>query len=590
VTRLADWVRRILGRTVDKQHEQPDVAPKPPAAPARRRSSDGGAASWDPAGPVDPLAPATTSPVTPPVRRNDTDKQTAPRIHTPSGEAGQAELRAPRTEPPSERAAPVAGPAVPPLPTAAPTSRGVRAAHTSALPLVPPASSKPVGFRRLHLGVDFGTCWSKLVLRDYEANTPRAFVVRPPGDVGGNGDYRIPSSVVLQDDRLYFGWSGRMRARCPGAVVFHSPKIRAAFGSLPGLPAPPAPDGIDDEGLATLAVAYLLGIGGRAARHYANSIRPPANPKLSMTMGVPMRHLDDGPVADRFLKIARLANDIVRSDGPMVRDAMPVGEALSVLEIACDRMRDRAPVTNVREWIRSEAEAGLLWVFQSPAVPEGIYGCVDVGAGTTDVSFFRITPRFDEGVWQKEGLAFYSAESRPPGVDAFDAMLMHQTGVDDLYTVRGNEGRLVAAHDLASDPGLRGVCEGMFEVYRDAWRRAFPFERAETRWTNYGLFVLGGGAKIAHVIDALRQSVWQGRLGPRIVLDPGFPTDLYDWPDGQPSRLVPFVEDPAFALVAYGLSFLGLDVPPVERPGETPPLVVPGYAAQLVDQEEYYPR
>src|SRR5262245_17653301 len=40
-------------------------------------------------------------------------------------------------------------------------------------------SSRQRPSRLVHLGVDFGTCWSKLVLRDYEAATSRCFVVRP---------------------------------------------------------------------------------------------------------------------------------------------------------------------------------------------------------------------------------------------------------------------------------------------------------------------------------------------------------------------------------------------------------------------------
>src|SRR5262245_49631169 len=84
--------------------------------------------------------------------------------------------------------------------------------------------------RRLHLGLDFGTCWSKLVLRDYESAQPRCFVVRPPRSYQGAGDYRIPSAVVIDDDRMVFGWKGQQLAGCNGATTYASPKMQAAFG------------------------------------------------------------------------------------------------------------------------------------------------------------------------------------------------------------------------------------------------------------------------------------------------------------------------------------------------------------------------
>src|SRR5262245_21977607 len=60
--------------------------------------------------------------------------------------------------------------------------------------------------RRIQLGIDFGTCWSKIVLRDYAANTPRAFVVRAASNGHEEPQFRIPSDVLIDRDNLYFGW------------------------------------------------------------------------------------------------------------------------------------------------------------------------------------------------------------------------------------------------------------------------------------------------------------------------------------------------------------------------------------------------
>ena len=45
---------------------------------------------------------------------------------------------------------------------------------------------------------------------------------------------------------------------------------------------------------------------------------------------------------------------------------------------------------DLRAWIRTEAEAALLWPFHSPAVPEGPYAKIDIGAGTTNASISRV--------------------------------------------------------------------------------------------------------------------------------------------------------------------------------------------------------
>ena len=76
--------------------------------------------------------------------------------------------------------------------------------------------------RRLHLGVDFGTCWSKMVLRDYDARHDTCIVVIPPKQFHGAGDFRVPSLAVLEDRRFVFGGLAQRRAGLPGSTVYHS--------------------------------------------------------------------------------------------------------------------------------------------------------------------------------------------------------------------------------------------------------------------------------------------------------------------------------------------------------------------------------
>lgn len=242
-----------------------------------------------------------------------------------------------------------------------------------------------------------------------------------------------------------------------------------------------------------------------------------------------------------------------------------------------------------REWIRSEAEAGLLWIFRSPLVRRGLYACVDVGAGTTDVSFFRIRERHVGDAWVKDALGFYSARSSPPAMDALDDCLATIDGHDVWPAqLRGRENEMIERYGLAKHPRVRSVCEEIYETYRGTWADAYKKEKYVRAWHDYELFVLGGGSKVAAVRESLQSSVWLGQLAERSIRSAGVPDDLYEWPEN--GRLSQLREDGTFLLVAYGLSYLGADVPEVDNPGEMPPLVIPRDPRTPVDQDEYYPK
>lgn len=446
-----------------------------------------------------------------------------------------------------------------------------------------PQRSEPPRYRHVHLGVDFGTCWSKLVLRDYEAAQNRCIVIRPGKNFEASDNYRIPSSVTSLGGSLYFGWTASRIAQHPDARTIHSPKMRAAFpehndATLEGLSA---------EDISALVVAYLLQVGSATARAYCASLRPPAVPRMSMSMGVPMSILDTGRLSDRFLRVARVGFDIWKTEAeqPTFAAGLDVDRARKLLAEARERVDSRA-AASPREWIRSEAEAGLLWIFKSPLVKAGLYGCVDVGAGTTDVSFFRIRERMEGGAWVKDTLGFYSAHSPPPAMDALGHCIASIEGHGlSLSTVRGQENAVITRLNLHADPRVRGVCQQIFETYRQTWAAAYEKEWAVGAWTDYGLFVLGGGSKVGPVVESLQQSVWAGQLSERRIRDAGFPADLCEWPS-----LAPFREDAAFLLVAYGLSYLGTDVPEVNTPSQIPPMRIPMRVRPPVDQDEYYPK
>jgi hypothetical protein len=310
---------------------------------------------------------------------------------------------------------------------------------------------------------------------------------------------------------------------------------------------------------------------------------------MTMTMGVPMSILDHGPLREQFLRIARTAYDVWKTGETVsFKEGLDPRAAMRLLSASRERLRNR-PVSDPRGWIRSEAEAGLLWIFRSPAVGEGLYACVDVGAGTTDVSIFRIRTRHESGTWVKDALGFYSAASSPPGVDVLDERLASLDGHGlSLSSLRMREDEVIRTHGYAGRPEVRSFCDDVFRTYLDTWRTGYQKEPREGAWHRYGLFILGGGSKIEPVLRRLEQTVWSGRLASREAMDAGFPQDLHEWPTG--TRLSPFTEDAAFLLVAYGLSYLATDVPEVDNPADMPPFTIPRHPRPPVDQDEFYPK
>jgi hypothetical protein len=453
--------------------------------------------------------------------------------------------------------------------------------------------------RSVQLGIDFGTCWSKIVIRDYEANTDRAFVVRVSRNKKGETDFRIPSAVTFLNGSLYFGWSGVEKGSNRAGIVYRSIKMRAAFStSIEYSDLPPMPAGLTEEDLATLVVAYLIQIASAAAVDYTTAL--PDGPKLprpGMSIGVPMSLGQDSKRRSLFVQIARVAFEMCQHQLPSLADGLDSKAALRMLEEARLRLEKKGPPREPRDWVRSEAEAGLHWILRSPRVPRRLYMCADVGAGTTDVSVFRIVEQFEDGTWYKGRLAFYSAVSGLPGVDGIDARIASQAGCS-IDKVRGHENELIRDGKLDADAELVQVIGRMYGIHREAWRQGYAKDKGEENWKRFGLFVLGGGSKIDAVVNAIGKSTWPGRLDDRRPISCDQPTDLFEMPVrskarnwfGAAEELKRFTGDSAFLLVAYGLSYMGGDVPSSDTPDQVDAYSPPRMPRRSIDQDEYYPK
>lgn len=429
--------------------------------------------------------------------------------------------------------------------------------------------------RRLHLGIDYGTAWSKLVLRDMEApkGEPESFVLTP---VARPESHLFPSLVSLSDGRLHFAWNAEEVRATPGPPVFASIKMRMVDDVLRGFhaPAEQLPDGLDEEDLACLTVVYLMQEGIVAARAYA--AKRGAQVKLSTTLGVPMTPRCYPEIQAVFSRVAYRAFTILR-EGWAARTwemGIPLDYARDLMDLS---RRNLPGDLDPNQWVRSEAGAALHWAMSSPKVEEGLYAAVDIGAGTTSTSVFNIlaTPNHDARTWTKTAIAVFGASCGAPAMDWIDEILASGVPGRKGTELRGKEGQYSAKIEHGKE--FLDVLKQMNENRRAAFRQAYASHRRQSAWETRkfkGIFLFGGGHRVDSLRKLSRQYVW------RFSRDP-FPERRLEWPgdlvgglelNGNRRRVEPpFASD---LLVAYGLSFPFAGTFPVDNPESIEPVPV----------------
>jgi len=436
--------------------------------------------------------------------------------------------------------------------------------------------------RRIHLGIDYGTSMSKMVFRDYGGpGGDRAFLVVPR-----DGSFRIPSRVCVTAAEMIFGDDHRSTDDCD---IYESMKMQVAaevtrksnyyFG-----PNKKLPDGFSAVDLAILTVWFLISEGHRAIASYLD--RRVEDVPIGMAMGVPMAFFKEEELRSAFLGIARRAWALYRNEGRL-DSVLLIEKAHKLLEKHAAAASSPIPEYEVRSWIRSEAEAAMWWPFQSPAIGAGPYAKVDIGAGTTHASLFRIYEK--NGV--REGLAFFGAVSVPFGMDAVDRAIADSQGSGgDCLAFRGREESI-----LQSDAKARGamipVREHIYEAYRKSWietyRKINPNPNRSqnvaelSAWRDHQVFVIGGGSLVSSLVETAR--VHPGTREPlqRAVLEQ--PADLLRADNTKIAE-----NELPFVTVAYGLANIGLSIPEAFTPDQIPPMPDRAQERMRLDRDDIY--
>lgn len=421
--------------------------------------------------------------------------------------------------------------------------------------------------RLVRLGIDYGTSFSKVVFRDYGApGGEKAYVMLK------NGSFRIPSAVGVRGQEFIFGIDPGRRRNDADLVWHESVKMRVAgeikqdFGRYCYGALSPLPYDFCATDIAVLSVWFLISEAKRAVREHLKTSS--GTIAIGFTLGMPMSFFDDSELRNAFLWISKSAWELSKVlDLDQTISFHDARRYLDSAYVAVEKGDDVLP-EEIKDWIRTEAEAALWWPFMSPAVDAGPYAQIDVGAGTTNISVFRIVSNHTPTGWVKASVSFFGATSPPIGMDAIDKAIAEWKGGEDVLGWRGQETQVL--HGRAGNQVISPEARQIRNAYKQTINKAFGTllqGHAERRaWEDHKIFILGGGSLIDCLVEQLRESpLDEERTLATVDLD--VPRDLR-LPDG---RDVPTVMFPHVA-VAYGLSGYSSELPDVEMPSETPPM------------------
>lgn len=443
------------------------------------------------------------------------------------------------------------------------------ASHPVAVP--PQLSPLPRGERTLIVGVDFGTSSTKVIWQDLSDNHFEMFQWNPAAR--GLAAYLLPSTVVIRGGAIYFGLSES--DVCQDDIRLSSIKLCVLCRSNPSICRcrnPGARDGVvrlpslgrhyPATVFACLFLAHVFReVESRLAGQFPND-----NLLLLWNIGCPMDYLDEANRKSEWERMAGVAMKLHR-DLPNAASTSMLGEvAESINGFVLPAQDDR------NYFAQPEGLAAVKAFLESPHAESKTYAIVDVGAGTTEVSFF-----FNGRIMTEPGRPLrpsYLADSTAAmGGGKIDLEL------GQAWNCAADDARRRKESGESNLPFLPSINEICIQYERTCYEIVKCHKLTAASDKRFDLFVIGGGGRLRPLQEALR----------RHSLPHGFVRE--DWRRLQPPKRLKdrlaIQADYDFLANACGLaSSLSWDY---YRPSEVPPM-----ASRQVkpkpDIEEYYPK
>ena len=360
----------------------------------------------------------------------------------------------------------------------------------------PPLQPTPRGERTLIVGVDFGTSSTKVVWQDLSDNHFEMFSWNP--GVQGLAALLLPSTVVIRNDAMYFGLSEADAGACdirlssiklcvlcrsnPSICRCGNAVARNGMVSLPNLEAQ-CPANV----FACLFLAHVFReVESSLVCHF-----PDDDLLLIWNIGCPMDYLD---VVDRraeWQKMAGVAMELHRE----VRNPA----STSLLADVTERINNFVvPEPAYRNYfVQPEGLAAVKAFLESPHAESKTYAIVDIGAGTTEVSFFFNGQNMTEPgqPFRPSYLADSTAAIGGGKIDVELAQAWNCAAEDARRRKEAGESKLPIL------PCIGEVCV----QYERTCHEIVKFHKlAAANDKRFDLFVIGGGGRLRPLQDALR--------------------------------------------------------------------------------------
>ena len=448
-----------------------------------------------------------------------------------------------------------------------------------------PVSARPTTF--VVIGLDFGTSGTKVIVRLLDKGRPASAV-----DFGTNqagfSRFSFPSTIALGNSRFLFGIEAEKHQK---GTVFRSLKrtLISTNGDVRHAArpeVPPRPQDLDAHPHFLVAVylaAVLRRVRGLVTREYD------ADSEFLYNLDIPVSQLDDGPIQRGYQTALDAAVVFAETDDLQLDDYRALWERwLDVLGREStglpDREHKRWELVPESSAIVKGAEAAL--ALASIVRDSRRYtAIVDIGAGTTDLGWFRWVASEEE-----DRVFFFSAKTSLVGCDDVDDGLLDILGVTDndrplifpmvreaKPKLRGDrsvgvgEGyRYLRSNDL--DRAVGEVAERCFEEYGESFGEAYKKEKNTDRWKDIRVILVGGGSQLDGFGGQFSQHPrWQfGRdvdlLVPGSSVSVGFTAKTLGAMGV--TSVPPIDADIVFLLPALGLSHPAVEIPDPTLPDD----------------------
>jgi len=303
---------------------------------------------------------------------------------------------------------------------------------------------------RINVGLDFGTCYTKVAFFDMEMEKHYFFVFDKSKD--NLGRYVFPSKLRINSDgRIFFAANKNMAFG--GDTYYEFFKINME-NTIRTLKINDKEYDIDDYKIVALYCSHILS----KVRKYLNSKFD--GPDLIFNFGIPLDHLgDNNENRERKFKLAFNLAEMMSRDH-FIENADEVLEFLPILD-ELEREYNKIKKEELKVTVYPETIAGVATLLSTGSLSADVrYSIVDIGAGTTDVSFFEFT-----------------RNSIPGG---------------KFHVYNSN------TYNVGSENFVENDVDKSIKELRDSFRVAFgkTFSLAKEKWSNdFHLLFLGGGTR-----------------------------------------------------------------------------------------------